>query len=220
MIIISGSLNEINTTYNKHLSRIRDLLNSNYNEEAVILTVTIFEVYFRDLFRITREFWFAQYPGCSVDCLPIGKSIEARRAIRNYLKSIKAYEEFLGNYYVFDRGGQIDTTKDSLFTTLFDDEGKMNYLNFQLLAGTRGVREAYKLFYNIDIMTLLDINEKVSNQKWTKLNKLFDDRHEIVHKGKNTSFSKEEIEELLNSLDLLKSNVMKKIVFPFQGSIE
>jgi hypothetical protein len=219
MIAINDYLLEIVSTYDKHEKRIRSFLKMDYNEEAVILIVTIFEVFFRDLFRITHELWFPQYCGGSIDCLPISESIKARKQIRNYLKSIKAYDEFLGNYFVFE-SQKVDATKNSIFATFFDDNEKMNYLNFQILNEDKGVRVAYKIFFDIDIMMLLDADRKESQQKWKKLIKLFKDRHAIVHKGKNTQFSKEEITELLNSLDFLKSNVMKKILTPYSGSIK
>jgi len=218
MIEISEQLLEIQSIYDKHIKRIKNLLDAGYKEEAVILTVTIFEVFFRDLFRITRDFWFTQYPCGSVDCLPITECIEARKAIQNYLKSIRAYDEFLGHYYVFERGG-VYPTRDSIFATIFDENEKMNYLNFQILNDKRGVRDAYKMFFDFDIMKNLDNNTNASYQKWDKLLKLFQERHDIIHKGKSTDYSKEEIFELLDSLDLLKSKVMDRILTPYSTSI-
>jgi hypothetical protein len=219
MIHIMDPLSEIEATYSKNMGKIRKLLEMDHKEEAVILTVTVFEVFFRDLFRVTREIWFFQYSGALVDSLPISERIKAKKKIRDYLKSLRAYEEFLGNYYVYE-SASITATKDSIFFTLFDENEKMSYLNFQQLTGERGVKEAYKVFFDIDVIKLMDGDENQSYLKWERLNKLFKDRHEIVHKGKNTEFSKEEITNLLNSIDFLKSNVVQKILSPYAGSIE
>lgn len=218
MISIEDQLFEIASIYDNHINRIKSLLDLNYREEAVILTVTIFEVYFRDLFRVTKELWFVQYPCGSVDCLPIKEGIEARKKIQDYLQSIKAYDDFLGNYYVFERCS-IGPTKESIFATIFSEDDKMNYLNFQLLNENKGVRSAYQMFFDIDIMKNLDPNVDSSQRKWIKLINLFKDRHEIIHKGKDTDFSKEDIIALLDALDYLKSQVMKKILSPYAGSI-
>jgi hypothetical protein len=219
MIEIRDQLLEIESIYDKHIKRIKDLLDLGYKEEAVILTVTIFEVFFRDLFRVTKQLWFTQYPCGSVDCLPITEGIEARKKIQDYLQSIKAYDEFLGHYYVFERSG-VYPTRDSIFATIFDENDKMNYLNFQLLNENKGVRDAYRIFFDIDIMMNLDDDTNVSQQKWTKLIKMFKDRHAIIHKGKDTGFSKEDVIELLDSLDFLKSKVMERILTPYSGSIK
>ena len=48
---------------------------------------------------------------------------------------------------------------------------------------------------------------------------MFKERHEIVHKGKITAFSKKEIIEMLNSLDFFKKTVLEKILTPYAGSI-
>jgi len=218
MIAIKDQLLEIESIYDKHIKRIKDLLDLGFKEESVILTVTIFEVFFRDLFRVTRELWFTQYPCGSVDCLPITECTEARKKIQNYLKSIKAYEKFLGNYYVFERSG-VYTTRDSIFATIFDENEKMYYLNFQSLNEDNGVRGAYRMFFDIDIMMNLDDDTKVSQQKWEKLIKMFKNRHDIIHKGKNTEFSKEDIITLIDSLGFLKSKVMERILTPYSGSI-
>lgn len=218
MVPIKGQLSEILEVYHAHEEKIRSLVKQGYKEEAVILTVTIFEVFFRDLFRITHELWFPQHLGGSIDCLPIVQNIAAKKEIRDYLEKIKAYSDFLGNYYVFQVQGY-EATKLSIYYTLFDEKEKMYYLNFQNLSEDNGVRKTYKIFFNVDLMLLLDTDENKSLEKWAELSKLFKERHAIVHKGKVTDFSEQDILELLDSLDYLKNQVLNKILTPFSGSI-
>ena len=100
------------------------------------------------------------------------------------------------------------------------DWQKFRHHYFQLLNEKRGMRDVYKMFFDIDIMDNLDDDLNNSYRKWEKLLRLFDDRHAIIHKGKDTNFSKEDIREIIDSIGFLKTRVMEKILTPYQGSIQ
>ena len=147
----------------------------------------------------------------------IEQEIEIRKKIRTYLKSIRVYDDFLRSYYIYQ--GQVPFADiESIFEALFDNNN--DKINFQNLTKDNGVKKAYKAFFDINLTELFheDINE--SGKMWTKLTDLFKDRHEIIHAGKNTSLSKEELNKLLESINVMKNNLLSKIYIHWGVLIE
>ncbi|HII00862.1 TPA: hypothetical protein HA351_04160 [Methanosarcinaceae archaeon] len=121
------------------------------------------------------------------------------------------------NYYVYQ--DQTDPDIDSIYETLFFGNGRSK-LNFQNLKEDYGVRKAYNLFFNVDLMKMLDPNENESSNKWNDLNLLFKERHDIVHKGKGTSFSQDKIKEILKSLIYMRDRLAEIVIprYPYPDS--
>ena len=102
------------------------------------------------------------------------------------------------------------------FTRYFfpgDGRGRLNRLNFQNLNDKNGIRKAYVLFFDVDLMEMLDPNKNESSNKWTELNLFFEERHEIIHNGKSTSFTQEKIKDTLKSLLYMRDR-LDEIVIP------
>jgi hypothetical protein len=177
------------------------------------MTVSALEVLLTDLLAAYKDFWFRSRARGNINAVFLDKRLEIKKEIRAYLKKIGVYDEFLRNYYVYQ--DQLDPETDSIYEILFSGEGsvRLNRLNFQNLNDKNGVRKAYMLFFNIDLMEMLDRSKNESSNKWTELNLFFDERHEIIHKGKSTSFSQEKIKDTLKSLLYMRDR-LDEIVIP------
>jgi len=199
--------------YNKGKTRILKLLDSDYKEEAIILTVTICEVLLKDFCKTCKGVWIHHQYGNLIPGLGSERTYQAKIKIRDYLVSIGAYENFLKSYYVFQGGPSIDPDADALFEVLFGKNDR--YINFQNLKEANNI---YKFLFNINLLENLDSNQNLSHRKWEQLQKLIQERHDIIHKGSETTMEIDEIRQVISSLDYLKDFLIKQIgsYYPFQ----
>lgn len=208
---------EIDQTFRINLDKISNLIEKEFIDEAVILMVAVLEVFWKDLFKINKDLWFST----SNEIRLIGggtdeQEIEIRKEIRTYLKSIRVYDDFLQSYYIY-QGQALDADIRSIFEALFDNNDK---INFQNLTKDNGVKKAYKAFFGINLMELFHEDGNESKKIWTKLTNLFKERHKIIHAGKNTSFSKDELNKLLESINFMENNLLNKIYIHWGVLIE
>jgi len=202
-------LEKINQTFTSNLDKINNLIGKDFLDEAVILIVTILEVFWKDLFKSNKELWFSHLTEIGlVGGGTIEEEIEIRKNIRVYLKSIRVYDDFLRSYYIY-QGQAVHADIDSIFEALFENNN--DKINFQDLTNSNGVKKAYKSFFDISLIKLFHENISESGKIWTELTVLFKQRHEIIHAGRNTSFSKDELNKLLESIKVMKHNLLKKI---------
>ena len=115
--------------YDKGKERILKLLNSGFNEEAIILTVTICEVLLKDLCKKCKGVWIHHKYGLFIKGLGNKETHKFKMKIRNYLISIRAYDNFLESYYVY-QDTSLDPDVDALNEILFE---KNDHINFQNL---------------------------------------------------------------------------------------
>jgi hypothetical protein len=212
---LKEELGKRRATFNARSGKINALLDSNFKEEAVILTVTLFEVLLKDLFILCKDVWIYHEPSGMICASDNKARVEYREKIRNYLESIKAYDDFLKNYYVY-QSKIPDPEIECLYKTLF---GKFDRINFQNLNGTNGARKAYNAFFDIDLMDCLDSDNSLSRKKWEKLLKLIDERHKIIHHGVNTTMTTDEIKDILSALDFLKDSLLMKLLTYYRAAI-
>jgi hypothetical protein len=191
-------------TIQKRLAkRIYKLLKDGYKEEAVIQTVTIFEVLFKISFKSFKDRWLSRFPNLSTE-----EKIEYRMTIRKYLEKMNLYDEYLRNYHIY-QDIVPNPEIESLYDTLFGDKrGKINFQNFN---NDRGAPQAYSTFFNFDISKKLDQDQKTSQDKWKLLKKIIEERHNIIHNGEETSLTSQQIKEILDSLDFLTDEL--RIIF-------
>jgi hypothetical protein len=204
---------DIFDVYDANILKISTILKNGFCDVAIIMTVSALEVLLTDLLEAYKDFWFRSRAGGNINAIFLDKRVGIKKEIRDYLKKIGLYDEFLRNYYVYQ--DQLDPETDSIYEILFSGEGsvRLNRLNFQNLNDKNGVRKAYMLFFNIDLMEMLDQSKNESSNKWVELNLFFDERHEIIHKGKSTSFSQEKIKDTLKSLLYMRDR-LDEIVIP------
>jgi hypothetical protein len=186
-----------------HDKRIRELVSLGYLEEAIILIVTLFEVKMRYFLKKSKGSWFyiSHFSGISAD-----EKIALRKKIQKYLTKIRMYDEFLRNLYLF-QNTSLDAEIDCLYYTLFSND---RIINFQNLKDDDGVRKAYEFFLGIDISNCLDSAPEKSLEKWNLLTKLFAERHNIIHRGKRTTLTNDEIVEILTATDLIITSIVRK----------
>ncbi len=198
----------IDKTFERNVSQIEKCLEKGLNEASIVIMVSVFETFLKDVFILCKSNWF-QHTG---EIVHVTKRIDTRKSIYKYLNKIKAFDEFLKTLYIYS--GFPSKSNDSDITSLYEvlfKKGREK-INFQNLKSDDGVKVAYKTFLGIDIPTLLDENESTSDRMWEKLNELFDERHEIVHKGKKTEFSEEDIRKVLDSIKYLKGSLSKSLI--------
>ena len=195
--------------YDKGKERILKLLNSGFNEEAIILTVTICEVLLKDLCKTCKGVWIHHQYGNFTGGLPLKETSEFKKRIRDYLTSLRAgaYDDFLKSYYVY-RDVSIHADVDALNEILFE---KNDRINFQNLNDERGARSAYKFFFDIDLKENLNSDRRTSLEKWNQLAKLIQERHDIIHAGSESTMTTDEIRDVISSLDFLKAFLISKI---------
>jgi len=202
-------LKEINETFTSNLDKINNLIEKDFLDEAVILIVTILEVFWKDLFKSNKELWFSHLNEIRlVGGGTIEEEIGIRKNIRVYLKSIRLYDDFLRSYYIY-QGQALNADIDSIFEALFENNN--DKINFQNLTKDNGVKKAYKAFFDINLIELFHEDISESGKIWTKLTDLFIQRHEIIHAGRNTSCSKYELNKLLECIKVMKFELFKKI---------
>jgi len=210
-------------TFNQNIFRIEQCLKNDLKEASIVFTVSVFETFLKDVFILCKSKWFGYdiIMGLSVTEM-IG---EKRRRIYNYLKKIKALDEFIKIRYIYSYG-EFDSTKSNLFgpsdiTPIYEvlfkegkdkDNIKREKINFQNLTDDNGVRVAYKTFFDIDLLESLAEDSSTSHRRWEKLIELFKARHAIVHKGKETDFSKEDICTVLDSIKYLKKSLDERLI--------
>jgi len=194
----------IREAFERNVSRIEGCLKAGFTEESIILVVSTLEVLLKDLFVLKRSSWF--FPARDFNLVPYLQRPEIRKNIRNYLERIKAYDEFLKMRYIYS-GVSNNPDIKSLYEILIE-QGR---INFQDLKGKNGVKVAYKTFFNIDLLKSLDGNNSTSHRRWEELNKLFDERHEIVHRSKATTFSEKDIRTVLDSIKYLLKYLIYKL---------
>jgi len=214
-------IESIRNTFKQNVSRIEKCLENELNEASIVFIVSVFETFLKDVFILCKSKWF----GYDIMGLSVTERIgEKRRRIYNYLKKIKALDEFIKIRYIYSYDG-FDSSKSNLFRpsditpiyeVLFEEEKDKDdiksKINFQSLTGAYSVKVAYKTFFDIDLLKSLDEDSSTSDRMWEKLNKLFDERHGIVHKGKKTECSKEDIRTVLNSITYLKESLDKRLI--------
>jgi hypothetical protein len=189
--------------FDQNVARIERCLEHGLKEVAVILIVSTFESFLRDMFVLRKAWWFLKSKS-SLDML----KPETRKEIRGYLQDIGAYDEFLRIRYMYSEGRDPDIT--SLYEVLFPEKGREK-INFQNLTRPYGVKVAYETFFKIDLLYSLDETSSTSDRRWETLIKLFYERHKIVHRGNETTFSKEDIDVVLESIKYLKRYLIKKL---------
>ena len=200
--------------FEHNVSLIKKCLNHDLREPAIILTVSTFEAFVRDTFILGKSRWFFH---TSDGPIPYMLKQDTRRTIRNYLQKIKLYEKFIQTRYIYSEISPDDPDIMSLYEVLFgenkENDKKWNEkINFQNLTNDYGARVAYNKFFNIDLMNSLNENISTSHRMWENLIKLFNERHEIVHKGKVTTFTIDDIHEVLNSLQNMKKCLFNKLL--------
>ena len=191
------------------ITRINKLLKAGYKEESIILIVTFFEVFFKISFKNFKDRWLSQFPNLSNE-----EKIEYRKTIRKYLESRKLYDEYLRNFHIHQDISS-NPEIESLYDTLFGEPNKRK-INFQNLNEAYGVRKAYQTFFNFDISKKLDPNQKKSNEMWELLKKMFEERHNIIHNGEETSLTSNQINDILDSIDFL----IDELRFVFTDTVE
>lgn len=205
----------IRKTFDQNILLIKQCLKNELKEASIIFIVSVFEAFLKDVFILCKPMWFA-YPIREVSVMePIGKK---RRLIYDYLNKMNAFDDFIKIRYIYSYG-EFDSPASNLFspsdtTPLYEvlfkkGRGK---INFQNLTEAYGVKVAYKTFFDIDLSKSLDKDSSTSDRMWEKLIELFKERHEIVHKGKKTEFSKEDICTVLDSIKYLKTYLDKKLI--------
>lgn len=193
-------------TFDRNVSQIEKCLENDLKEVSIILIVSTFEAFLKDTFKFCETLWFSH---TIEQANPKLRTPNARKTLQKYLKGINAYDEFLKTRYVYSNTVDPDTI--SLYEVLF--EGRMEKINFQYLTGKYGVRVAYKTFFDIDIRDLLDADKRTSQEiMWDKLDELFKERHEIVHTGKVTEFSEDEIRRVLESIKYLEDCLIQELI--------
>ena len=196
---------QILNTFDRHILQIEKCLENGLKEVSIILIVTTFEAFLTDVLKFCETSWFSH---TTEQANPKLVTPDARETLKMYLEKINAYDEFLKTRYVYSNTSNPDTK--SLYEVLFAN--KMRKINFQNLKDDKGAKVAYKAFFNLDLLNLLDTDEHNSYKMWEKLNDLFDERHEIVHKGKVTDFSEDEIRGVLESIKYLKDCLIPKLI--------
>lgn len=200
--------------FEHNVSLIKKCLDQDLREPAIILTVSTFEAFVRDTFILGKSRWFFH----TLDGpIPYMLKPDTRRIIRNYLQKIKLYEKFIQIRYIYSEISSGDPDIMSLHEVLFGEnkengEKRNDKINFQNLKNDYGARVAYNKFFNIDLMNSLDENISTSHRMWENLNALFEERHEIVHKGKVTTFTIDDIHEVLKSLQNMKYCLFNKLL--------
>jgi hypothetical protein len=210
-IEVHSQLSKIVDSFDLHTERIQKLLNLGYSDEAIILTVVVFEVLLKDMFKTCREAWIHCGKGSDISHMNLDDKFESRKKIKKYLEDVRAYDRFLKNYYVY----QCDypyPENETLYQTLFG--GNNEVINFQNIKDDDGAYRAYKVFFNIDLMKCLHPKENVSHKKWDCLKILIEQRHQVVHSGVPTTLTKDEISDVLQSLIFMKGS-LKKTLFSF-----
>lgn len=205
---------QILNTFDRNISLIEKCLENDLKEASIILIVTTFETFLKDTFKFCKTYWFSY---TREQAHPKLVTPEARKILRKYLKKINAYNEFLKTRYVYSNTVDPDTI--SLYEVIFGwkemdspetfDYGRKEKINFQNL---EDVKYAYKAFFDIDLYKLLDTDEGNSYKMWDKLNELFKERHAIVHTGKATQLSEDDIRSVLGSIKYLKESLIQKLI--------
>lgn len=190
-------------TFNRNVKRIERCLKAGFKEESIILIVSTFEAFLRDLFVIKKSRWFFHKLEGPI---PYMMKPETRENIRKYLEKIKAYEEFLKIRYVYS-----EVSYDLDVTSLYEVLIKQRKINFQNLNDNDGVRAAYKAVFDIDLRKNMSTDSSTSKKLWDNLVKLFKERHTIIHKGKETTISEENIRAVLNSIKYLKHYLIESL---------
>jgi hypothetical protein len=198
-----------NIQYPKHISQ---LVQSQYIEESIILTVTYFEFLMRDTVEDSKSIWFF-IPLLNFSQLPSREKIEIRKKIKTYLDEKKLYEQYLINLHLYQDLPDLEI--EALYHTLFDLERQNSRINFQNL---EQVKKLMIFLYDINISHCLGSNKAESQKKWKLLQRLIKERHDIVHKGYQATLSPNEIIEILNSITFVHSTISDKLL-PF-GFIE
>ena len=196
---------QILNTFDRNISQIENCLENDLKEVSIILIVTTFESFLKDVFKFCKTLWFSH---TREQANPKLVTPKARENLRKYLKGINAYDEFLKTRYVYSYTNDPDTI--SLNEVLFG--GGMEKINFQNLKDKNSVKVAYIAFFDIYLYNLLDPDKRNSKKKWDKLIELFKERHEIVHEGKVTEFSEDEIRRVLGSIKYLEDCLIQKLI--------
>lgn len=201
MNYVTSDFEKINNTFEEYLIKIRRLVDHDFCDEAIILTVTISEVYLKELFKMHNSYWFA-YENTN--------RIERRFKIYDYMTLIRARDDFIQNNYVYQLE-KPDPELAAIYHTLFKKGGR-SQINFQNLSNdSNSVKKAYKLFYDVDLVKMFGADKESSKKNFESTRDLFEERHKIIHDGKNTAFTKDDIETVISSLENLKSELPKKL---------
>ena len=206
-------LKNVSSIFEGHLNKIRELNNEGFHDEAIILTVTISEVILKDIFIIYKDDWFTYESSIiyedSIDYkLENETRVNHKTKIRKYLESIRAYDDFIKNYYVYQQTSNPEI--ESIYQTLFKN-GKSK-INFQDLTkgNDNSAINAYDIFFGMDLAEMFDINKDISERNLSLTVRLFKDRHKIIHTGSSTTLKIAEIEKVISSLEYLKTNLLNK----------
>jgi hypothetical protein len=187
---------------------IQELAKKDYRDEAIILSITYFEILMRDLIKENKDSWFLLPSSQFSQLSPENKEL-LRKKIRKYLENLNLYEEYLKNIHLY-QDIKLNPEIEALYYTLFDDENEIEKIKFQNLSAKNGVKEAIKFFYDINIVNCFDTDRSTSHKKWSLLSEFIQERHNIVHSGDRTKFTAEEIIRNLASIENVISVVRQK----------
>jgi hypothetical protein len=191
------TITRINQTFDYNTKLIDEIKNCSI-DAAVVFTVSLMETILCEYFYFSENRWFDHCRKVGEIPIPILDTPQARFQIRKYLKNNRWVDEFFELRYIYDKTSNPD------LAALHELLAKK--INFQSLnpGDNRSGVKAYKIFLNIDLDLCLDLNKEKSSENWIILKKMIQARHEIIHRGKKSDISLQEMESILNSLKYLK----------------
>jgi hypothetical protein len=198
--------------FEKSKERILKLLDADFKDEAIVLTTTICEVLLKDFCKTCRSVWIHNQSGHTITNRGIHKTKEYKIKIRNYLTSINAYDNFLKSLYVHQGGPSQDPDADALYDVLFGmNDHFINFQNLNEKKANKGAIKAYEFLFNINLKDNLHSDKETSHKKYENLLKLIGERHKIAHRGASSRMRKDEIKDVILSLDYLKVFLVRRI---------
>ena len=184
-----------------HNFRISKLIKIGFKEESIILTVTIFEVLMKDYFWKSRENWF-WIPSHNFFALSDDEKLIIRNKISNYLEGRKLRVKYKKNLCQYPESQNSEI--DCLYEILNKNDRKINFQNLDI------VKDTFLTFFDIDISKSMDSDEEISLKNWDLLNKIIEERHLIIHEGRQSSLTEDQILVVLKAIDTITHNIVKR----------
>jgi len=200
----NATISRINQTFDYNTKLIDEIKNCSV-DAAVVFTVSLMETILCEYFYFSENRWFDHCRKVGEIPIPVLDTPQARSQLRKYLKNNRLIDEFFELRYIYDKTANPDLS--ALHELLVK---KINFQSLNLKDNRSGVK-AYKIFLNIDLDLCLDCNKGKSSENWIILKKMIQARHEIIHRGKKSDITLEEIESVLNSLTYLKRILSDKL---------
>ena len=92
---------DIFDVYDANILKINTVLKNGFCDVAIIMTVSALEVLLTDLLEAYKDFWFRSRAGGNINAIFLENRVKIKKEIRDYLKKIGAYDDFLRNYYIY-----------------------------------------------------------------------------------------------------------------------